>query len=126
MERQKAELKEFLERTTQGALGYRDPIHKEVARGIIDGDTGELLKAATSASGWDPKEVKQMMKEKLTTDEYQGFIGSMFIDLLNIAKASKKGKWFRKKAIGEDEQERLAAIGLFWDLDLGRMEAFKK
>jgi hypothetical protein len=123
---QKAELKEFLERTTQGALGYKDPMHKEVARGIIDGDTGELLKAGTTASGWDPKNVKSMMKEKLTSDEYQGFIGSMFIDLLNIAKASKKGKWFRKKGIGKDEQERLAAVGLFWDLDLGRMAAFKE
>lgn len=123
---QKEELKEFLERTTRGALGYRDPLHKEVARGIIDGDAGELLKAAAGASGWDPKRVKPMMKDKLTSDEYQGFIGSMFIDLLNIAKASKKGKWFRKKALGKDEQERLAAIGIFWDLDLGRMEAFKK
>ena len=123
---QQAELKEFLERTTQGALGYRDPLHKEVARGIIDGDAGELLKAATGATGWDPKQVKSMMKEKLTSDEYQGFIGSMFIDLLNIAKASINGKWFRKKGIGKEEQERLAAIGLFWDLDLGRMEAFKK
>jgi len=123
---QKEELKEFLERTTRGALGYRDPLHKEVARGIIDGDQGELLKAAGGATGWDPKRVKSMMKEKLTTDEYQGFIVSMFIDLLNIAKASKKGKWFRKKAIGEDEQQRLAAIGVFWDLDLGRMEVFEK
>lgn len=123
---QKEELKEFLDRTTAGALGYRDLLHKEVARGIIDGDTGEFFAAATSASGWDPKQVKQTMKEKLTSDEYQGFIGSLFIDLINIAKASKTGKWFRKKAIDEKEQERLAAIGLFWDLDLGRMEAFKK
>ena len=67
-----------------------------------------------------------MMREKLTTDEYQGFIGSMFIDLMNIAKASKKKGRFRKKGISEEEQERLAAIGLFWNLDLGRMEAFKK
>ncbi len=123
---QQSELKEFLERTTQGALGYKDPLHKEVARGIIDGDAGELLQAAMGTTGWDPQAVKSLMKENLTSDEYQGFIGSMFIDLLNIAKASKKRKWFRKKGIGKDEQERLAAIGMFWDLDLGRMAAFKE
>lgn len=122
---QKEELKEFLDRTTQGALGYKNPLHKEVARGIIDGDAGEFFKAAAGAKGWDPNAVKAMMKDKLTSDEYQGFIGSMFIDLLNIARASKKGGWFRrKKAIAEDEQQRLAAIGLFWDLDLERLGAF--
>jgi len=123
---QKAELKEFLDRTTRGALGYKDSLHKEVARGIVDGDAGEFLQACTGASGWDPKAVKQMMKEKLTSDEYQGFIGSMFIDLWNIAKASKKGKWFRKKGIDKNEQDRLAGIGFFWDLDLGRMASFKE
>lgn len=123
---QKEEMKEFLERTTRGALGYKDQLHKEIARGIIDGDTGELLKAGTGATGWDPKSVKQMMKEKLTSQEYQGLIGSLFIDLLNIAKASKKKGWFRKKGIEKEEQERLAAIGLFWELDLGQMAGFKK
>ena len=123
---QKEELKEFLDRITRGALGYRDQLHKEVARGIIDGDTGELFKAATGATGWDAKRVKQTMKEKLTSEEYQGFIGSIFIDLVNIAKASKTGKWFRKKAIDKDEQERLVAIGIFWELNLSGMEAFKK
>jgi hypothetical protein len=126
---QPAELKEFLTRTTQGALGYKDQLHKEVARGIVDGDSGELLKAGTGQTGWDPGAVKAMMKEKLTSGEYQGFIGSMFIDLLNIAKASKKKKkgWFRKKEedLGEDEQQRLAAIGMFWDLDLSTLEGFK-
>ena len=126
---QKEELKEFLERTQRGALGYKDPLHKEVARGIIDADTAELFKAATANAGWDPERVKQTMKEKLTADEYQGFIGSMFIDLVNIASASKTGGWFRlfkKTAVDKDEQERLVAIGLFWELDLTRMEVFKK
>lgn len=124
---QKEELKEFLDRTQRGALGYRDPLHKEVARGIIDAEVEELFSSATAASGFDPKRVKQTMKEKLTAEEYQGFIGSLFIDLVNIASASKTGGWFRKKtAVDKDEQERLIGIGLFWDLDLSRMEAFKK
>jgi hypothetical protein len=124
---QKEEIQEFMTRTHQGALGYRDKLHKEIARGIVDGDMGEMIKAASGTTGWDPKQVKAMMKEKLTTEEYQGLIGSIFIDLLNIAKASKKKKgWFRKKEeIGEDEQQRLAAIGMFWDLDVSTLGGSK-
>jgi len=121
---QEEELKEFLDRTARAALAYTDPLHKEVARGILDAETGELFQAATGATGWDPKRVKQVMTEKLTPAEYQGFIGSVFVDLVNIARASKTGKWFRKKALDRDELERLAGIGLFWELDLSRLEAF--
>jgi hypothetical protein len=123
---QKEELAEFLDRTTRGALGYKDPLHKEIARGILDGDTGELLEQAAGSTGFDPKKLKQTLKEKLTSDEYQGLLGSLFIDLVNIAGASKKRKWFRKEAIDKEERERLLAIALFWDLDASKVEAFGK
>jgi len=123
---QKEELAEFLDRTTRGALGYKDPLHKEIARGILDGDTGELLLQASGSTGFEPKQVKQTLKEKVTAAEYQGLLGSLFIDLVNIAAASKKRKWFRKEAIDKDERERLLAIGLFWDLDVGKMDVFEK
>lgn len=122
---QKEEIKEFLNRITRGALAYRDPLHKEVARGILDGDTGKFLTSATGAGGWDAQRTKTMMKDRLTSAEYQGFLGSMFIDLVNIAAASKTRKWFRKKGLGKEEQQRLTAIGIFWDLDLATLEGFK-
>ncbi len=116
---QKEELKEFLERLMRGAAGYKDPLHRELARSIVDGDVAELLKGM-GGGGFDPERTKQILKEKLTSDEYQRFIGSLFIDAVNIAAASKTG-WLRKKAISDEEQQRLTAIGLYWEVDLGRV-----
>ena len=50
-----------------------------------------------------------MLTEKLTSGEHQGFIGSIFIDLLNVAEASTKKRWFRKRGIGGREPGITAA-----------------
>ncbi len=119
---QKEEIQEFLKRLIGGALGYKDRLHRELARDIVDSDVGELLKG-TGEIGFDPKRTKQVLKEKLTPDEYHSFVGSLFIDAINIAAASKTG-WLRKKAISDEERDRLTAIGVFWEVNLPRLAGF--
>lgn len=120
---QKEEMQEFGDRLTRGAIGYKDPMHREVAMDLVSGNLGGFAKSVADHGAFDPQAAKQLLKDNLTTDEYQGFLGSIFIDLVNIAKASKtKKSWFRKAVeIDEDERQRLAVIGVFWEVDVGRL-----
>ncbi|NNG15791.1 MAG: hypothetical protein HKM89_04860 [Gemmatimonadales bacterium] len=118
---QKEEIEEFVRRLTIGAHGYKDPLHRELARSIVDADILKVLKRK-DAGGFKPDKTKQVLKEKLTSEEYQKFVGSLFIDAFNIAAASKTGL-FRKKAISAEEHERLTAIAIFWEVELERIVA---
>lgn len=120
---QKEEMKEFGERLIRGAVAYKDPLHREVAQDLIAADLSGFAKSIADHGSFDPQAAKQILKDNLTTDEYQGFLGSIFVDLINIAKASTTRKgWFRKKVeIDEAEQQRLALIGMFWEIDVGRL-----
>lgn len=120
---QQEEMKEFGDRLTRGALGYKDPMHREVARDLVAGDLSGFAESVAGHGSFDPQAAKQLLKDNLTADEYQGFLGSIFVDLVNIAKASKTRKgWFsRAVEIDEDERHRLAVIGIFWEIDVGRL-----
>lgn len=119
---QKEEFVEFASRMARGAVGYKDLLHREIARDIVDSDASSLTEAMPTKGGFDAQETKQILQDKLTTDEYQGLMCSLFVDLINIAKASKTKRLFRKTIeIDDDEQERLALIGVFWEIDVGRL-----
>jgi uncharacterized membrane protein YebE (DUF533 family) len=108
------ETEEFSKRVALGGAGYRDPLHREVARDLAV----DFATAWDHAVKTDPGTVKAFMRAKLTPVEYQGFLGSVFIDCLAIANATGKKRLFHKKAkIGEEEQALLGLLATVWEID---------
>jgi len=109
------EVAEFATQVAQGAA-LKDPLHRELVVDIA-GSTGDLLAKATARGRSDfVDSTKAVLKSKLTEDEYQRFIGSLFISGLRVAKAS--GPWFGDK-VSNEEKKMLAGFGASWGLDVG-------
>ena len=120
----KAEAEELFKRMTGGAMGYKDPLHKAVAMDIVGKDWGPLIKGSMDPAVAHPEKIKTLLREKLTFQEYQSFLGSIFIDVVNVAKASGGGGVLKKKSpISEEEEKALQAILVFYGID---MQAVKK
>lgn len=108
------EVGEFAMQVTQGA-SLKDPLHREL---IVDiaGSLGDMMSQAQSRSRPDfIATTKGVLKSKLTEDEYQRFIGSLFVSGLRVAKAS--GPWFGDN-LSKEEMQMLTAFGSSWDLDV--------
>ncbi|MGZ8567598.1 MAG: hypothetical protein ACXWXS_11165 [Actinomycetota bacterium] len=109
------EFEEFSGRMVRGALGYKDPLHRELAQDLISSDIPKLIQRSTEA---DIGETKALLRSKLTPDEYQSFLGSVFIDSLAVARASG----MPGAEISDKEQTMLAAFGLAWEIDLEALQ----
>jgi hypothetical protein len=110
-----AESHEFAGRMTQGGLLYKDPLHREVATAMASAPRDVMVKAMSS----DPSSLRELLKRKLTPEEYQGFVSSMWIDANAVAHASE--------GLSDDETKALTALALFFEVDVmgmkGRFEA---
>lgn len=105
-----AETKVLQERMTSGAFGYKDPLHREVALEILStAVTAESLVQKVVAAG-GPARVREVLRSKLTPDEYQGYVGSVWLDALAVAGA--------EGGISDKEQEALNTDAVFFGLDL--------
>jgi hypothetical protein len=112
------EIEEFTKRTLNPLWQYKDALHQEVARDIAGSDVSALIQEGMQL---DPEPVRAMLKEKLSEDEYQSFLGSIFVDEMAVARASGGGI-FRKGKIKDKESERLVGFAAFFGIDLEKVQ----
>ncbi|MBC7265112.1 MAG: hypothetical protein H5T64_12265 [Chloroflexi bacterium] len=109
-----------LQKDLQDAPFYKDPLHKELAVDILTSDVSALISKATDASKFVDRanQIKGILKVKLTTEEYQRFVASMFINGLRIARASGGGVLGMGEKVSEEEKVALVMFATLFELDL--------
>lgn len=127
-----AEIAAFTE-TLDKAVTLTDPLHREIALEWAQSGgqaVGEELQfemtesAAAMRTRFD--RTKAVLKDKLTRDEYQGFVLSVTINGLAVAAASTGGKkkmFHKQKPISEEEATALAAFATAFDVDMAALQA---
>ena len=119
-DKEKAQLVEDIKK----APFYTDPLHKELGMAIISSDFGELLKKSMDMSKLTERasKMKDALKDKLTKDEYDRFLGSMFINGLKVARSSGGGALGLGDKVSDEEKTALAFFAAMFDLDLTTIE----
>lgn len=111
------------------AEGLFNPLHREVAEDIRGGHLEEELKfqLGESASEMTARvgTTKTMLQTKLTHDEYQSFIASVFITGAKVARAAGGGGLLgRKNKVSDKEKKALAAFALVYGLDVKALDQY--
>lgn len=114
-----------MERQVNNALTLKDPLHRELLSDLAHSDLGALLREVTAT----PRDqflskVKGVLKAKLTSDEYQRFIGSIFVNGIKVAKASGGGFLGLGDKVSEEEKKALAVFAAAFDLDPESLKKF--
>lgn len=108
-----AEFKVWSDRMSKGALGYKDPMHREVVREFFSSPvTSEQLIRKANEAG--PAQIRDLLKRHLSADEYQGYVGSVWIDALAVARA--------EDGVSAKEQEALANLATFFGVDVEALQ----
>jgi hypothetical protein len=105
-----AESHEFAGRMTRGGLLYKDPLHREVAAAMASAPRDVMVKAMAC----NPSSLRELLKRKLTPEEYQSFVSSMWIDANAVAHASD--------GLSDEETKALTALALFFEVDVMGMK----
>jgi len=115
-----------LQKDLQGAAFYKDPLHRELFVDILSSDLNALIKEAMDLSKFVERanQMKATLKEKLTPDEYQRFVGSMFINGLKVARASGGGLLGLGDKVSAEEKRALFLFAATFDLDLDSISKF--
>jgi len=105
---------------------YKDPMHRELTIDILGSDINALIKKAMDMSTFVERasQMKQTLEAKLTVDEYQRFVASMFINGLKIARASGGGVFGRGDKVSEEEKRALVLFAALFGLDLDSMSKY--
>lgn len=101
----------------QSAAGYKDPLHKEVALDILVSDMQALIARAGKV---DLSTIKGFLREKLTQDEYQRFLGSILIDVLAVARTS--GGFLGRGDVSDEENRALAVFAAQFEIDMAAVK----
>jgi hypothetical protein len=108
--------KDFLDRSQ-----VKDPLHRELlddlARTAASGDMDSVLKQVQRSS---MEQAKIVLKENLSSQEYQRFIASLILSGIRVAQSSGGGV-FHKDRISKQEQALLASLASSFDLDLSSL-----
>jgi hypothetical protein len=109
-----------LQKDLQDAPFYKDPLHRELFVEILSSDISALIKEVMDFSKFPERanQMKAILKEKLTPDEYQRFVGSMFVNGLRVARASGGSFLGRGDKVSEEEKRALFLFAAMFDLDL--------
>jgi hypothetical protein len=97
---------------------YKDPLHKELFVDILSSDVNALIQEAMDPSKLLERanQIKAILKDRLTLDEYQRFVASMFICGLNVARASGGGFLGRGDKVSDEEKLALSAFAAMFEL----------
>jgi hypothetical protein len=109
------EFEEFAGRMLRGAMTYKDVLHREVAQEFAGDDLGKRIQMAAET---EVGTTRELLRSKLSAEEYQSYLGSIFIDALAVARAMGTAG----SEISEQEQTMLAAFGLAWEIDLDEVK----
>ena len=121
----KAEIAQ-LQKDLQEAAFYKDPLHRELFVDILSSDINALIKEAMDVSKFVERasQMKVTLRGKLTPEEYQRFVASMFINGLRVARASGGGLLGRGDKVSEEEKRALFLFATMFDLDLESISKF--
>ncbi len=111
---------EQLQKDFRDAPFYKDPLHRELFIDILSSDINALIQEAADVSklAEQSSQMKAILKEKLTPEEYQRFLGSMFINGLKVARASGGGPLGLGEKVSEEEKRALTMFATVFELDL--------
>lgn len=86
-----------------------DPLHKELFVDLCTSDFSALINQATDQAKFTDRlvKIKACLQEVLTPEEYERFVGSMFIGGCQIANASGGGFLGRGSKVSQEEQTAL-------------------
>jgi hypothetical protein len=113
----KKEIEAFATQVGRGTM-LKDPLHRELIVDIAGNLEGVLgnVKNLKQAENFVQKS-KDTLKAKLSEDEYQRFIASLFVSGIGIARASGGAFLGMGNKVSEEEKTALAKFGIAWDLD---------
>ena len=108
-----------LQKDLRDAPFYKDPLHRELFVDILSSDINSLIREAADATKLPARasQMKTILQQKLTPEEYQRFIGSMFINGVKVARASGGGVLGLGDKVSEEEKRALALFAAMFDLD---------
>lgn len=108
-----AEAAELQRRMQGGAIGYKNPLHREVASQFFSTPVtlDELLSKANAAG---PEKIRDILRKRLSDDEYQGYLGSVLIDAMGVAKASGD--------VSDTETTALTALAAYFGIDVAGLQ----
>jgi hypothetical protein len=117
---------EQLQADLRTAPFYKDPLHRDLFVDILTSDIMALIKKAMDVSGFVERatQIKGILKAKLSTDEYQRFVASMFVNGIKVANASGGGFLGRGSKISPEEQRALLVFASLYELDPGSTSKF--
>lgn len=96
----------------------KDEMHREIAAELLDLDSDAVFEMALNVTPGQLEEMKAILRDKLTPDEYQGFMASLFIHGIRIARASGSGRLGLGDPICQDERDALATFVEVFELDM--------
>jgi hypothetical protein len=112
-----------LQKDLRDAPFYKDVLHRELFVDILSSDINALIKEAADATKLAERagKMKAILKQKLTPEEYQRFVGSMFINGLKVARASGGGILGLGDKVSEEEKRALTMFATLFELDVGNL-----
>lgn len=111
------EFEEFVRNIQERATDDRNPLHRDIAAELAGMTYGEFLEKGPEAFACDPQGVKRILEARLSADEYQSFIGSLFRDALNVATVGDEVP-AGGPPLGTDATNVLIEMATFWEIDL--------
>ena len=102
------------------ASDFSDELHRELAVDIV-GNYDEVRK---NWEGLDDlpgvvESIRKMLKEKLSVEQYQRFIASLFLSGVRIARASGESPGEMDDKVSREERVALISFAAAFDLDAG-------
>ena len=112
-----------LQKDLRDAPFYKDALHKELSLDILSSDIKALIREAGDITklAERTRQIKAFLKQKLTPEEYQKFLGSMFMNGVKIARASGGGVLGLGDKVSAEEKRALAAFAATFELDLANL-----
>ena len=110
-----------LQKDLRDAPFYKDALHKELFIDIVSSDINALIREVADVSKLAERasRMKTVLRQKLTPQEYQSFLGSMFINGLKVARASGGGVLGLGDKVSEEEKRALATFAAIFEVDVG-------
>jgi hypothetical protein len=112
-----------LQKDFRDAPFYKDELHKELFIDILSSDINALIREAGNVTKLLERssQMKAILKQKLTPEEYQRFLGSMFMNGVKVTRASGGGILGLGDKVSEEEKRALATFAATFELDLGNL-----
>jgi hypothetical protein len=121
----KKELEEF-DKDLRGAPFYKDALHRELLLDVLTSDINALLQQAMDTNKFADRirRMKSILQSRLSGEEYQRFVGSVFIDGIKIARASGGRPTGEGANVSEDEKRALVALAALFDVDMSSLSKY--